>query len=91
MFIADLPTKVAEFNIKQLNGDFGCVSCIHPGLFNNQSRKMTYPPDDTTYSLRDSKEFNEIALLIEETGDEILVLKRKTPFSKIINRNRKCV
>jgi hypothetical protein len=84
MFIADLPAKAAALNIKQFNGDFGCVSCIHPGLYNNQFRKMTYPPNETRYPLRDSNEFNEIALLAEETGDEILGIKGKTPFSNII-------
>ena len=29
--IADLPAKAAMLNIKQFNGEFGCITCLHPG------------------------------------------------------------
>jgi hypothetical protein len=31
--IVDLPAKASVLNIKQFNGEFGCIACIHPGEF----------------------------------------------------------
>jgi hypothetical protein len=30
-FLMDLPAKAAVLNIKQFNGEFGCLACDHPG------------------------------------------------------------
>jgi hypothetical protein len=40
----DLPAKAAALNIKQFNGEHGCVSCFHPGEYRGDLHANIYPP-----------------------------------------------
>ena len=42
--IMDLPAKAAALNIKQFNGEHGCVSCFHPGEYRGDLHANIYPP-----------------------------------------------
>jgi hypothetical protein len=42
--IVDLPAKAMLLNIKQFNGEFGCVACFHPGQKTGTNSRV-YPHD----------------------------------------------
>ena len=42
----DLPAKAAALNVKQFNGEFGCLNCLHPGEYSKIHRKTIYPPKE---------------------------------------------
>jgi len=42
--IADLPAKAALLNMKQYNGEFGCVACLNPGQAAGPGHRI-YPFD----------------------------------------------
>ena len=44
--IMDLPAKAAALNVKQFNGEFGCLNCLHPGEYSKIHRKTIYPPKE---------------------------------------------
>jgi len=39
----DLPAKASVLNVKQFNGEFGCITCDHPGESSKAARKWIYP------------------------------------------------
>jgi hypothetical protein len=82
MFVADLPAKAAALNIKQFNGDFGCIKCLHPGEWNRAFHKMTYPPLET--SLRDARSFQRMASVAEKSNTIVFGIKGKSSFSRIL-------
>jgi len=42
-FLMDLPAKASVLNVKQFNGEFGCITCDHPGEGSKEARKWIYP------------------------------------------------
>ncbi len=42
-FLMDLPAKASVLNVVQFNGEFGCITCDHPGESSKIQRKWVYP------------------------------------------------
>jgi hypothetical protein len=82
-FIADLPAKAAALNIKQFNGEFGCIKCLHPGEYNRSFHKMTYPPN-VEADVRDAKSFREAAILADRSKETIYGIRGLSSFSKVL-------
>ena len=55
----DLPAKASVLNVKQFNGEFGCIACDHPGEGSKKARKWIYPYTTkvSSYKLTFSKQF----------------------------------
>lgn len=43
--LCDLPAKSAILETKQFNGEFGCLTCYHPGEYSIEFRKRIYVPE----------------------------------------------
>lgn len=82
MLIADLPAKAAALNIKQFNGDFGCIKCLHPGVWNRAFHKMTYPPQKAY--LRDAQWYEKVSTISEKSKTVIYGIKGFSSFSRIL-------
>lgn len=65
--VFDLPARCKATNMKQFNGEYGCLYCCDPGKRHNGAR--IYPAEDT-HKLRTTKEMKDWAALAERTGKD---------------------
>ena len=66
----DLPAKAMILRVKQFNGQFGCISCFHPG---QRVGNLNVYPLKKIYNLKtneDYKKYSAIANILNETKSE---------------------
>lgn len=51
--VFDLPAQASILNVKQYNGEFGCLFCVHPGVVEKHAR--TYPCLSNIENISDSQ------------------------------------
>ncbi|RNA13939.1 hypothetical protein BpHYR1_052366 [Brachionus plicatilis] len=65
--IFDLPAKASALNIKQFNGEYGCIACYHKGLYSHMLKTRIYPPQDLILKTKnDYEKFSQIAENLNE-------------------------
>lgn len=64
MAVFDLPARAAATNMKQFNGEHGCLYCLDKGQIHNRAR--IYPPNDS-HTLRTNDNMRKMALEADAT------------------------
>eukprot|EP00734_Pompholyxophrys_sp_LG126_P000134 Pompholyxophrys_sp_v1_NODE_16_length_4221_cov_20.931109.p1 type:complete len:801 gc:universal NODE_16_length_4221_cov_20.931109:2595-193(-) len=65
--IADLPAKATLLNMHQFNGEYGCSTCLAPGILNGRGQSRYYP-DNILYPPRTSQNMTDDAREAVETA-----------------------
>ncbi|CAF1047635.1 unnamed protein product, partial [Brachionus calyciflorus] len=81
--IMDLPAKAAVLNIKQFNGQFGCLYCYHPGEHSRIFNKRIYPP--AKFEKRNDDAFKLISQIAAENKEPLFGIKGINPLQEIIS------
>ena len=81
--IFDLPAKAAVVNMKQFNGEFGCLYCHDPGELISRSHRI-YPPN-TSLHLRTEKDIDTAAEQAESCGHAVTGIKGYSVLRHVIN------
>ena len=79
--VFDLPARSKALNMKQFNGEYGCLYCYDKGKIYNRAR--IYRPD-VAHNLRTNKEFEDLAKKAERTGQAQYGIKGKAMLADII-------
>lgn len=79
--IFDLPAKAAVLNMKQFNGEYGCSTCLHPGIHQNGSR--VYLPQEM--DLRSNVTVHHCAAEAERTGTPNYGIKGVSVLSPVVD------
>eukprot|EP00734_Pompholyxophrys_sp_LG126_P000290 Pompholyxophrys_sp_v1_NODE_90_length_2115_cov_23.848058.p1 type:complete len:650 gc:universal NODE_90_length_2115_cov_23.848058:2064-115(-) len=64
---ADLPAKATLLNMHQFNGEYGCSTCLAPGVLSGRGQSRYYP-DNMQYDMRTSQNMTDDATEAVETG-----------------------
>lgn len=79
--VFDLPAKAAVLNMKQFNGEFGCSTCLNPGIYQNRSR--IYMPQK--FSLRTQRGIQSCAASAVSIGESVNGIKGYSVLSSIVD------
>lgn len=83
--VPDLPAKAMLFHITQFNGQFGCSTCHHPGIYDKELRSRIYEYKSEKISRRNAKESTYYANLAEQHGGPVMGFKGKNVFGKLVS------
>ncbi len=61
--LLDLPAKASVCNVKQFNGEYGCVVCFHPG---QRINRVNYYPFDKLYPLKTNQDYINFSAIADE-------------------------
>ena len=81
--IFDLPAKALAVNMKQFNGQYGCLDCTHPGR-SIRPGLLVYPPN-TQSQARTHSEIQQCAHRAAMTGDCVYGIKGECSLAPFIN------
>lgn len=80
--VFDLPAQASILNVKQFNGEFGCIFCTHPGISIN--RTWVYPFYTNTETISD-EQYADYAHIADETGEVVYGIKGSSVLSKVLD------
>ncbi len=83
-FIADLPAKAAILNVKQFNGRYGFLHCLHPGSYSSEYSKTIYLPDESQDKLVTNAMYEKFVQFSVENNQCVFGVKGFTPLSSLI-------
>jgi len=67
--LLDLPAKASLTNVKQFNGEFGCISCFHPGISCNKVRLY---PIDKLYEKKTNAHYLKYSTIADQMNKNIV-------------------
>lgn len=80
--VFDLPAQASILNVKQYNGEFGCLYCLNPGISSNRTWIYPYQEDNTSIS---DEDFTRYARLANSTNDSVFGIKGLSILNGIVN------
>jgi hypothetical protein len=79
--IVDLPAKAAMLNVKQFNGEFGCISCFNSGESAGPGVRI-YKGSD--FDVKTTEIYNRLTKKAIQTGQVIFGVKGPSVFNSLI-------
>lgn len=83
-FLMDLPAKASVLNIKQFNGEFGCIACDHPGENHHLYKKWHYPYS-RKYNYKTDQNYMIYANVAQKTKQHIFGVKGTNEFIDLLD------